>query len=251
MKSFPGVLTDDSFAQAWEYTARGLCRAKQRFAVEFPVSWVTDTLFFCCAILVSLGVMIEDAPAAAPYVRTLPMVAGWWETYRMWLSGLELEPRQMQLLTAALVFLIPLAAGCLITLAVRLVYHPKKPSMPEGNRQEKAAILLDTAKKAQAYTRRATHNGTLLFAAFYGIAVFSFLAYVLFGSAYHGITLTATDFSTSTRIGLWIIGIAVAYALLAMVLRLLTVPLYYFRFPKKVLAEAERYYRSVSEEARV
>lgn len=251
MLSFPDTITDDSFEQAWDYTARGLCKAKLRFVVEFPVSWVTDALFFCCVVLVSLGVLLEDVPVAAAYVRSLPMVAGWWETYRMWLSGLELEQGQMQILTAALVFLVPLAAGALIALVVRLVYHPKKPTLPEGNLSEKAGVLVDTAKKAHAYTRRATHNGTLLFAAFYGIAVFSFLVYVLFGTEFHGIALAPMDMSASTTIGLRILGIAVVYALLAMVLRMLTVPLYYFRFPKKVLAEAERYYRMVSEKAMV
>lgn len=251
MLSFPETVTEATFEEAWEYAASGLRRAKLRYAVEFPVSWVTDILFFCCAVFVSLGVMLEDVPAAAVYVRTLPLVADWWEIFRTWLYGLELEPRQLQLLTAALVFLIPLAVGIVIALAVRLVYHPQKPAMPGGTRQEKARVLLDTAKRADTYTRRATHNGTLLFAAFYGIAVFSFVAYVLFGSAYHGVTLTATDFSASTKIGLQILGTAVGYAVLAMVLRLLTVPLYYFRFSQKALADIERYYRTVSEEAAV
>lgn len=251
MASFPETLTDATFEQAWEYTARGLCRAKRRFAMEVPVSWVTNVLFFCGAVLVSLGVLMEDVPVASAYVRSIPMVEQWWEAYRTWLYGLELEPRRMQVLTIALLYLIPWAAAVPITLAVRLVYHPKKPDMPGGTRQEKARELLDTAKQASSYTKRATHNARMFFAVLYALVMFAFIGYVLFGSAYHGNALVATDVSTALMIGLFIIGFALAYAVMAAVLGLLTAPLYYYRFSRKALAEAERYCQSVSEEAMV
>ena len=247
MASFPERMTDETFDRAWEYTAKGFCRAKRRFAMEVPISWATNVLFFCGAVFVSLGVMIEEVPAASAYIRSFPMVAQWWETYRMWLYGLELEPRQMQMLTAALVYLIAFASAIPITLAVRLVYHPKKPYMPEGARREKAWVLLDTARRASAYTKRATHNARMFFAVLYALVMYVFIGFVLFGSAYHGAALVETDMSTSTMIGLIILAAALTYAVLATVLGMLTAPLYYFRFSGKALAEAERYWKSVRE----
>lgn len=76
--------------------------------------------------------------------------------------------------------------------------------------------------------------------------MFAFLAYVLFGSAYEGAVLTATDFDTGTKIGFWIMGVFFAYGALCYLVRLLTLPLYYFRVPKKQIAELERYWREVS-----
>lgn len=247
MLRFPEKVTDGTFEQAWAYIAAAVCKARRRYVMEAPISWMTNLLFFCCAVLVSLGVMMEDIPVAAAYAESLPMVAQWWESYRMWLHEQQLEPRQMQLLTVGLLYGIPMAAGVLISLAVRLVYHPKQPAVPEGNRKERSWQLLETAKQAVAYTRRANHSSSVLFAALYGFGMFAFISYVLYGSAYNGVILTATDYKTGTVIGLWILGFSFAYGLLAAVLRLLTVPMYYYCFSRKALEEANRYWRMVSE----
>lgn len=244
---FPERITEETFAQAWEYTAQGLCRAKRRFAMEVPVSVVTNGLFFCGAVLVSLGVVMEDVPVAAEYARSLTWVAQWWDVYRAWLYSLALEPRQMQILTMGLLFAIPFAVAIPISVVIRLVYHPKKPLMPEGTRKEKAWELLDTAKRARAYTRRAAHNSETCFGLLFVLTVFAFVAYVLFVSSTRGVILVESSQYAALSIALGILGFFFVYCAMTALLRVVTKPLYYYRFPQKAMEEADRYLRMISQ----
>lgn len=111
--------------------------AKRRFAVETPVSWLADSLFFVGAVFVSLGVIMEELAVAKPYAESLPWVLDLWSRYKAWLFGLGMEPARMQLLTVGLLFLIPAAAGIPHCAADQIGLSPQGSRQARGNQEGK------------------------------------------------------------------------------------------------------------------
>ena len=248
MAFFPDRMSDETFDQAWSWVAKKYRRSKRRFAVEVPVSWITNVVFFLCVVVLLLGVIMEQMPVVRPYIAVIPQIGDFWSRFTAWLAEMVSEPMQMQLLAVGLAFLVPALASASVALLIKLLYHPRTPAKPEGTGKEKALALQETAKSARNYTRKATHNIAVVFAFLFGMSAFLFLSYVLLAARAEGIELVEVSHANILLISLYIIAAFLVYWILTYLARLVAMPLYYCRVSEKHIEELEQYWRRLCDE---
>ena len=255
MPTFREQLKATGSEKAWEYVAGKYRQAKRCFAAEVAASWVADTVFFLCACVICYGVIPRDFPIDKSYTQSFaqsistifPLIQSLWERYSQWLLGLETDARTMQLLTVALIVLVPAACAVPVALVVRWMNHPEQPELPQGTRQEKAKAMLETAQKARNYTKRAGHSGMGFYGVVFVLVALTFFSYVLLGTPVGGMILKEGNFEMGKAVGLWIAGVFVTYGALCWLVRLLITPLYFCCVPKGRLEDLQWYCREVTE----
>lgn len=149
MATFPTPITNESFPRAWRFVSRKYRWALKKKALKKYALPIGQLLFFPAFWIAALGTVCSYAPPTVKaIVSRVPVLTQIWQKVTEVLPSAAGSVTQQIISLCCLLYLIPLAAYCLVALVILLVYHPKTPSL-SGSASKDAETLWTMSRHAQ------------------------------------------------------------------------------------------------------
>lgn len=261
MFRFPIPLTASALPGAWKWVDRKRRRAKRCMVTEAVVAPVSGLLLVFLALVLTYGaVLVFNHPVLQPYLALFAPVTQLWLKASAPLAALGQslwplpQPWNILVYWAVVMVAVPLAAAVLCTVLVRLLYHPFRAKLPQGTAVQQTEALLQQAKLAAGYAQRRSALAHARIAMLYCYAEFAFVLGFFYVYLKDNVTGDLIEYWTD-HLYLLAIGACILTYCFAMYwivwlvydyFRILTIPLYFCRFPHKVIPEIERFAATLS-----
>lgn len=242
MDKYTSPITDESFPEVWQHTARKYRRSKRGLVISRVVNPVGNIIFLFLSLMLSWKVLYELLPPMRSALELFPLLPRLWAGIPMLLAE---QPWQVQLASALTICYGAAVLPCLLwTAVVYLLYHPIAPRKPDLGGALNATELRSLVLKARSCVNRSGSSMPTLSIAVYFAAVFCMLAVFVFRDPAGAAELVKLDPLSITIGGM---GLFVGYALLNLLLQRLLRPMYLCIVPKRLLADIQHYYNSFDE----
>lgn len=244
--AIPSPITCENFTEAWKSIDELRRRAKLKYVTNAVSSFFSQMVFALLLLFACNGLIYDHLKGSyCDFLESLPCWLPIWQGFAEKILKISELWYIRAMITALAVYLTSFLVCGLFVLLTPLIYHPKHKEVPTGTEKENAEALLGIAKDARRYSHRTES----------GVSIFWSLIFML-----AGIVLVALyAFSLQDMMRLYDIlggfmlmhpylnvmvcgfGIYLAYSLLATIHAAITQPLYKFKVPYSVFAEAEYY----------
>ena len=176
-------ITSETFPKVWRYTARKRYWAKKNALIRSWTGFVSQTLFFCTAVILSYGILLTlSTGLVRQFLMLQPMLAEAWEGLSdMILAGARSNGQKLGHL-ALFLYGPPLAAGLAAALAAELLYHPRSLPLPEGEQEQARQLWVMTQHIRGAEEKQKNHVLTFC-AILYGLMAAGIVAFFLLYNA--------------------------------------------------------------------
>ncbi len=175
---FPTVLTNETFPQAWQYTAKKYVHSRKCHTAENLVERTGHFLFLLLLLFSVNGLLYARLPfpALREFYGKAPWFAELWQQFDRELllpaaAKLPLDGLWAEILLCLLFsWLVSFGAACLLFSLILLLSRPETPAMPEDPQSlDGAQTLLNTARAAAA--QRPRHPAASSASMFYLLAM--------------------------------------------------------------------------------
>lgn len=244
MKEQPFPVTEENFAQCWEYVDRKRRKARVKAAIAQHGGFWTNQAFLLTLLYLANGLIYTYKRGSyGQFLKALPGFLGLWEKIagKLLQPGASLTENAIKL--TLLTYLASIALFGLICALITLVYHPRKQAVPTASYAENTARLVWQAQEARDYsykTRITTSQVAMVFTIFCGFALF--FAYALHIRNPGKVLAMLSTFPTNesgTNALLYVLAAYFVIDWLTAPLLLITRVFYRFDFPYELVVQAE------------
>lgn len=237
-------ITEEHFAECWAYIDKRRRAASIKAAIASMSGFLVNLFFLETLVFGAAGLIYE-------YVSST--FDSFWETsffFPLWemvcgylqIQGGDLQSDIIRLLLAA--YLVSAVLFCLLTLLVRLVYHPRKAPLPTGTYPENTDALAKLAQKGRDICYK-THLATSIVAVVFAIIsifvlLFSYIIYTEDAQLFFTLLsiFPTKDYQTNSII--YVLFLYMISSIFCTILLFITRPLYRYDFPYELVVQAQR-----------
>lgn len=240
--SFP--ITEENFRQYWDFVDSCRCKARRKSAVARIGGYLTMQFFLLLLVFLANGLICHRLQGSyCSFLKTLPGFLPLWEAVSDFLlkSGEAFAVDVIRL--AVFAYVICALVFCILAGVIRLLYHPRKQSAPEGEFMEITAALEKAAREAREYACK-SHIATSVVAVVLSIACAFLLLFAYMFQLQNAaiVNQALSRFPTNDVATNCLLYVAAAYVvceLLGSLLLLITQPVYRYDFPMDYVVQAQ------------
>lgn len=245
---FPDSINAENFDAVWKYTGRKYRTAKRMSVIRAVIYNTSEIVFLAAALIISYGILLQYAPGQfTAFIRRLPVLVDYWSRFQKVVFPAGLTDAEKLLRLAGLLYLVPIAAGMILSIPVLVLYHPVLFGKPEIATEQAQELKNRTVKIAVFNQRKPSMVGGFC-CVFYGMIAIALLVCFLLTQAKLpavGYEITSAAPRLSFMLALSCIGFIIAYLLLSFPIRFLVKWIFTPRVPKRFTAICENYLHSV------
>lgn len=243
-KNCPFPVTEENFAQCWEYVDKRRRAARVKAVISKIGGFTINLLFLMILVFIVCGLIHDQIGSSfGAFVETLFFFPQWEQ-----ITALLLKPDASLWANIGVLLLADYAVSAvafvLLAALVWLVYHPRKEKLPTGTYAENTSLLLKKAQEGRdsCYKTRLTPSIVASVLSVF-VAFILLFAYTMYLQDAETITRLLTIFPTKdpqTNSLLYVLVLYKVCDVVCSVLLFITRPLYRYEFPYELVVQAQR-----------